>query len=183
MGEPVTYDDEGRLVAPRFAERETAVLDDAVVETERRMSATPAALRKWLDQFRKEITAWAEEQGAEADSALLVCAGVVSQDAWVIAEAMKRPMQWVGPRVGRLKQMELWGDEDGELYLGERFGAWMGEGEHPDMCVLLDVLEIEGLVVSRRQEDGGLVYKVTPLGRRAADHLVAVERRVLEEVR
>lgn len=164
MGIPVQYDEFGQPVSPRFTD--TADCEGTFAVTSR--------VRAWLSEWREGFAAFSEEMGCEPDVMLLVMAGLFSQDVQIVADAMERNTRWVGPRVKRLREMGMWMGEDD---LGPRFDVWYaamddnpnGEiGPELYIPVVLDILEIDGLIESRQGEDGEIRYYAKDVVGRAA---------------
>lgn len=173
MAEPVQYDDDGRPVMPRFANRgNDATLLDAVIEQtcgkprtrrKRPTEATATQVIRWLDDFHDELVTYAEWAGIEPETVLLVFAGFVSQKPSILAMALDRDIVWVTERVRRLLAMGIWGgrDDDGRLFLGGRFGAWMEDTEQAQWETVLDLMVIEGILVCQECDDGEMEYALS----------------------
>ena len=157
MGIPVQYDEFGQPISPRFVEA------TAAKESEGSFAVT-SRVRAWLSEWREGFVAFSEEMGCEPDVMLLVVAGLISQDVQIVADAMERNTRWVHPRVKRLQEMGMWVGED---KLGRRFDVWYAAmADNPNaeigpelyLPVVLDILEIDGLIESRQGEDGEIRY-------------------------
>ena len=168
-GTPVYYDDEGRPVSPRWAPAPEA----PVAEKREDTGSVTLRLRKWLAIFEEIFADFAEDMGCEVDVMVLLMAGLVSQDIQIVADAMKRSTRWVRPRVNRLRKMGMWlGDET----LGPRYDSWEAAltgdftnktEDEATMGILVDTMEVDGLIKSRRDASGKLRFHLTAAGRKA----------------
>ena len=166
MGIPVQYDEFGRPVSPRWAQ--AAKPDFPRIHKPKKREGTwttTCRVKRWLANFRKDFTAFAEEMGCEADSLLLVMAGFISQDIQILSDAMQRSTRWIRPRAARLRKMEMW---VGGTELGPRFGAWYEALTDDDRSrdaefairMLLDAMEIDGQMESTHDESGELLFRM-----------------------
>lgn len=162
MGIPVTYDDEGRPVSPRWAD----VPEAPMAENREGTDSVRVRLRKWLAKCEECFARFAEDAGCETDVILLLMAGAVSQDAQIVADAMEKSPRWVRPRVKRLRRMGMW---QGGVTLGSRFSTWhkaiTGEFAVTDetevyIGMVLDILKIDGMVESQCDASGEPLFRL-----------------------
>lgn len=171
MGIPVQHDEFGQPISPRFTD--AAKPDSPQIDKpgEREGTGqTTLRIRAWLDRWRKCFEPFAEEMGCEVDVMLLVMVGSISQNVQIVADAMEKNARWVRPRVKRLLDMGMWAGGD---TLGPRFETWDAvlTGEVTDdnetelgVGMLLDTMEIDGVLESTYDDDGELLWRLREHG-------------------
>ena len=154
-------DEFGRLVSPRFAFEHLKIAETPdeieTAEVRKRHRPTIGECRKWLEEYEVEFREWCDTNGIDESglqSMLLCVLGFMTQRVSDAIRVLRCDPKWCRVRVDRLRQMGLW---DGADRLGERFSAWVEESEGSGVQVLLDVMEIDGKIVSEVR-DGKRFY-------------------------